>query len=409
MIKKNNPAIDVHALMKEVEALADGKKKLPDNFSSGKQSGAVSGLSGSNAFKMRQLDTMIEILEERCMPRSRFPASLNRFPFNKSKKLQSLFLRFYEMLFREERETNTLLLESVRALQECIRTIQDETTEQAQRVAEQQKRNEEECINLRREIMLQRRLIRQSENVPERIQQSDEATVIQKENSSPLSQTEMNAFYLTLEDTFRGTPEEIAERAKEHLPFLDACGAGKEATPVLDLGCGRGEWLQLLKKEGKTAFGVELNPFMAEEAEKRGVQVHRQDAIAYLETLEENSLGAITAFHLIEHLPFEKWFQLFDESLRVLQKGGLFLLETPNPETLTVGASSFYLDPTHQRPVPPSLLHLFAENRGFSSVSVLPLHPVPSQHALQEETAITERLNGILFGEQDYALLAYKS
>lgn len=119
--------------------------------------------------------------------------------------------------------------------------------------------------------------------------------------------------YVTFEDKFRGTREEIKERLTVYLPMLEQAGGVTEQRPLLDIGSGRGEWLELLKDNGLTARGVDLNETLARQCHDRGLEVEINDALQYLRSLPEASLGAITGFHVIEHLPMEVLLELYDE------------------------------------------------------------------------------------------------
>ena len=178
---------------------------------------------------------------------------------------------------------------------------------------------------------------------------------------------------------------------------------------VLDVGCGRGEWLELLKENGIKAKGVDLNSLMIEESSSLGLDTKVQDAIAYLKALEDETLSAISGFHIVEHLPFDILVQLFDESLRVLKKGGMIIFETPNPENIFVGACSFYTDPTHINPIPPSTLQFLAQNRGFKDVDIHRLHPV--KQPIYPDIEKADDINTLIFAstkEQDYSIIGYK-
>jgi SAM-dependent methyltransferase len=217
------------------------------------------------------------------------------------------------------------------------------------------------------------------------------------------------AFYAAFENRFRGTPEDIRQRVAVYLPTVREARAGTAKASVLDIGCGRGEWLELLKENGLAARGVDLNRVTVEECRERGLAVVEGDAIDYLRGLKAGSLGAVTAMHVIEHMPFRRLIVLFDEVLRTLRPGGVAVFETPNPENLTVGACGFYYDPTHERPLPPEPTRFVAESRGFVDVSILRLHPVPEGLQLAEgEPAVRELINRVLYGAQDYALIARK-
>lgn len=220
----------------------------------------------------------------------------------------------------------------------------------------------------------------------------------------------LDDFYASFEDRFRGTEEEIRQRVEVYLPIVRGVGGGGPGALVLDVGCGRGEWLELLRDSGLTARGVDLNQSMIERCRRRGLDVIEGDAIEYLRTLEGASLGAVTGMHVIEHMPFPRLIELLDETLRVLRPGGVAIFETPNPENLRVGACNFHFDPTHIRPLPPESTKFVVEARGFARVEILRLHPDLSQPQLREgENALHEVVDQALFGPQDYAIVAYKA
>jgi len=177
----------------------------------------------------------------------------------------------------------------------------------------------------------------------------------------------LNAQYVSFEDAFRGEREDIKTRAAHYLETLAAAGIEKGSGVVLDLGCGRGEWLEVLTEAGYHCRGVDLNNVMLGDSLARGFDVVEADVVDYLRSLEDNSLAAITSMHLVEHLPHNILIRLLDEAIRVLRPGGVLILETPNPENVTVGACFFYLDPTHRNPIPPALLQWIVQERGFMS------------------------------------------
>jgi O-antigen chain-terminating methyltransferase len=135
---------------------------------------------------------------------------------------------------------------------------------------------------------------------------------------------------------------------------------------------------------------------------ERGLNVVSVDALAHLVSLPSGSLLAVTGFHIAEHLPFDTLQSLFAQAIRVLVPGGLLILETPNPENLLVGSANFYIDPTHQRPLPSQLLSFLAEYRGFSPVRLL---------RLQEEERLAKGATPSLYDvlanvSPDYAIVA---
>lgn len=219
----------------------------------------------------------------------------------------------------------------------------------------------------------------------------------------------MDAFYVAFEDRFRGAPADIKSRMQVYLPWMQSAAAGAADRPILDLGCGRGEWLALLREEGLAARGVDANGVMAQACKEADLDVQQADALDALESWPERSLGAVTGFHIVEHLPFPTLVRLVDATYRALSGGGVVAFETPNPENLVVGSCSFWLDPTHERPLPPPVLKFVLERAGFIDVEIWPLHPAAEDARIKTgELEIRDRLNALLCGPRDYAAVARK-
>ena len=217
----------------------------------------------------------------------------------------------------------------------------------------------------------------------------------------------VDGLYVDFEDRFRGTRADIKQRQRFYLPILAEVQAGSPGRPIVDVGCGRGEFLELLRDEGLIARGADLNGAMAASCRERGLDCTGEDALAYLGRQAAGSLGAVTGFHIIEHLPFKTMVRLFDAAFLALAPGGLIAFETPNPANLLVASRWFYLDPTHHNPIPGEMVAMVAEARGFIRVSVVNLHPAERRFA-GEDTVLCEQLDQIFHGPQDYALLARK-
>jgi len=213
-----------------------------------------------------------------------------------------------------------------------------------------------------------------------------------------------DALYVALEDRFRGSREEIKDRFKIYLPYVETVRDG----PVIDLGSGRGEWLELLREAGIAARGVEQNRISIERCRERGLEIVEDDAIAHLRALPDRSVAAVTGFHIIEHVPIDALITLLDEVKRVLRPGGLAIFETPNPENVLVGSNFFYLDPTHHHPLPSELMQFLFESRGFDRVEVVNLHQWDAGR-VAGEGELAERFNGLFYGPMDYAILGWKS
>jgi len=218
----------------------------------------------------------------------------------------------------------------------------------------------------------------------------------------------LDAFYASLEDEFRGTREEIKERLKVYLLYLQELDLNPGDCPMLDLGCGRGEWLELAREQGYQARGVDANRVMLSLCRERGLDVVEGDALEYLKGCRAESIGVLTGFHLIEHLPFRTMTTLFAEALRVLKPGGMAIFETPDPRNVLVGSCNFYIDPTHRNPVHPVTAAYLADTMGFVRNKIVALHPRPGVLEA-EEMEIVKHFNEHFYGPQDYAVICYKS
>jgi SAM-dependent methyltransferase len=236
-------------------------------------------------------------------------------------------------------------------------------------------------------------------------------TSISPEVNQSLQQSSViidDALYVSLEDRFRGDAQIVMQRQKDYLPYVEP--AVSVAHPLLDLGCGRGEWLLLLKDKEIPSWGIDSNDVAIAECESLGLQVVKSDLLTTLHATSSQSIGAVTMFQVLEHLPFDLVVEVLRESLRVLIPGGVFIGEIPNCETLRVGASTFWIDPTHQRPLYPAVLEFIASEVGFRTVEgrySSPLAPTPSLENLPEQVAIVIRdLHYKVNGPGDFAVIA---
>lgn len=221
----------------------------------------------------------------------------------------------------------------------------------------------------------------------------------------PPSADRLDAFYLSFEDAFRGPRQEIKRRLEYYLPFLPKNDAGKHE--ILDLGCGRGEWLELLKDREIAARGVDLNGTMCAQCNERGLRAVHADAVEYLRTLDDRTLRAVTGFHIIEHLPLETLLDLFAETHRVLAPGGLVIFESPNCKNYAVGACTFNIDPTHRNPVYPETAEFMLTQQGFVQTKLHYLSPVGNPIELGK-SPVQQFVATHFFGPQDFSVTALK-
>jgi len=225
--------------------------------------------------------------------------------------------------------------------------------------------------------------------------------------------------YVGFERRFRGDPEEIlatlVDRYGEQL---------RDHQPVVDIGCGRGELLSRLAEQGVSVIGIEPDPGMAVEARERGIEVHEELAGDWLRSVPDHSLGSIITTHVLEHLQLDDLIEVLELAVTKLRPGGVFISETPNPASLIVLGNSYLLDPTHVRPLHPSLLSFLCETAGFRAVRLEFFSPATGYHlpridlsdqadvpgwATELSSAVDQgfaRLNDVLFGPQDYAVIA---
>lgn len=211
-------------------------------------------------------------------------------------------------------------------------------------------------------------------------------------------------FYRAFEERYRGPRELIKERLRAYQPFIGPLAMLYPCAPVLDLGCGRGEWLELMTEVGFAAVGVDLDEGMLAACRERGLHVEIADALSTLRARADASVAMVSAFHLVEHLPYEQVQELVSEALRILLPGGLLILETPNPENLIIGTTNFYLDPSHLRPVPPMLLAFTVEYQGFKRHTTVRLQesaPLGDTH----DVGVIQLLEGV---SPDYSVVAQK-
>jgi len=213
-----------------------------------------------------------------------------------------------------------------------------------------------------------------------------------------------DSFYFRFEEKFRGARELILQRLSAYAPFLDAMAETHGSANCIDLGCGRGEWLEILGEYGFIASGVDTDRSMIEVCESHNLQAVHTDAKSALSDIESNSQAIVSGFHIAEHLDFESLRELFLEAHRVLMPGGIVIFETPNPENLQVSSLTFYLDPTHKKPIPPQLLDFLISESGFERTVISRLNHDPDLIG-SDETSIQDVLTG---ASPDYAVIGQK-
>ncbi|MBD2577183.1 class I SAM-dependent methyltransferase [Oscillatoria sp. FACHB-1406] len=424
MIDNNNSEINVDELMEQVrEEVARRKSKqiTSNDTSIGDNSLLARSLS------MSRFESLLEDARINSQNLEKLPNKFNRFPFNQE-KIRKTLLKLYNFTFKKQQVVNQDLIEAIGEL-ERIASEKNRALEQKHEQRHQALEQRHQALEQRHQALEQRhQALEQKLNhqikalqlelshsqrayadllKSLRSQTGGEATTSSVSSSSAGEDHLLDAFYVAFEERFRGSYNAIAERLAVYLPYIERANPA-QANEILDLGCGRGEWLELLQNKGYKAKGIDLNQVMLEECRSRNLEVYEADAIAHLRNLPDNSLSAVTGFHIIEHLPFPALLRLLQETLRVLQPGGVAIFETPNPQNVLVSSRTFYLDPTHRNPLPGELVQFVLDNAGFDAVEILPLHPYNAALKIEGAEELTQRFNEYFYGPQDYAVIGYK-
>ena len=436
MLETSNFEIDVDELMQKVKEEVANRQSY-----SLAEAVKFSSVSATTTVSNSYIDARLKDAEIFSQVPTKFPDKFNRFPFNLSKGIQNFFLKLYGFLFKKQQVVNFSLIHALREawalnqqLFEQVTVLQGQLQEISDRLAaidedlkSLESTNERLSINLtvtderlrstderyirndnylKNDLAQQKRLIalfleEARQRLPEPFSKEQLQTFVNEE------QHLLDAFYVAFEDRFRGSREEIISRLKVYLPQIAEAKVGKEDSPILDIGCGRGEWLKLLQESGYIARGIDINRTMLEQCRARGLEAIEGDAVAYLESLADASLGAVTGFHIIEHLPFSLLIKLLNEIVRVLQPGGLVIFETPNPQNVLVGSNNFYIDPSHLNPLPSPLSQFLLEHAGLNSVEVINLNPYEDSYKVSG-SELAELFNKYFYGPQDYAVVGHK-
>ncbi|MEQ9370497.1 MAG: class I SAM-dependent methyltransferase [Coleofasciculus chthonoplastes F3-SA18-01] len=421
MVEFNNSEITVDKLIQKIrEESARRKPILTGSLDE------LNVVSVNQTLAVNQIESLLHNADLKSQVRTEFPKKLNRFPFFLSQPLQKLALKLYSFLFKEQRAINFSLIEASREsltlnrkLIHQVMTLQGQLKEMSAHLTETEKHLNEhlQALNeryikndscIKNDLTQQKRLINLFlEEAQQRFPEPFSAEQRQRfVNEYP---HQFDAFYVAFEEQFRGSREEVRDKLNVYLPLIENAKIGTPESPILDVGCGRGEWLELLRESGYSAQGIDINRVMLEQCHTRELEVSQGDAIAYLQHLPDSSLGAVTGFHIIEHLPFTVLMKLFDETMRVLQPSGLIIFETPNPRNLLVGSGDFYRDPTHVNPIHPDTIAYIAILKGFINAESYFFAEQDNRSQLLASSNVKfDNLESYLSISRDFALIGYK-
>jgi 2-polyprenyl-3-methyl-5-hydroxy-6-metoxy-1,4-benzoquinol methylase len=206
--------------------------------------------------------------------------------------------------------------------------------------------------------------------------------------------------WLRFAERFRGSEESIRERQRIYASRF------REHSPVLDLGCGRGEMLEVFREAGIRANGIDLNDDSIALCRTKGLDVEKADLFAYINSVPDSSLRGVVCCQVAEHLPPERLPEIMRALHGKMRVGGLVAMETPNPECLAIFATHFYLDPTHRHPIPPALMSFYLEEAGFGRVEIERLFPAVD--TMPSLSGLPEGFRKDFFGGLDYVAFAVK-
>lgn len=211
-------------------------------------------------------------------------------------------------------------------------------------------------------------------------------------------------YYAYFEERNYATEEQVEDNRRLYTAYVKPYLSFVAEPLAVDIGCGRGEWLHMLRELGFRTKGVDIDEGMLKSAVEKDLDVELVDGLSFLRSLEDQSVSVLTAFHVLEHLQFDRILEFFLESRRVLVPGGLLIAETPNPENLHVATTNFYLDHTHVRPIPILQMASLARYAGYDKYSIVRLQEQKHLYD-KEEISFKDLFYGV---SKDYALIAQK-
>ena len=226
------------------------------------------------------------------------------------------------------------------------------------------------------------------------------ATTTSAAPAAPAHSVSSGLDYSRFAERFRGTDEEIRRNMEFYRPIF----AGKEN--VLDIGCGRGEFLDVMREAGVPARGIDLSEECIQQCRDQGLEAEVADLFPFLAAQPDEEFDGILSSQVVEHLPPDRLPEMIRLCATKLRRGGVLALETPNPECLAIFATYFYLDPTHTRPMPHQYLQFCMEEAGLTGIEVHRLNPAVD--TMPELASLPTDFRERFFGGLDYAIIGRK-
>ncbi|MEG6522880.1 class I SAM-dependent methyltransferase [Desulfotomaculum sp. 1211_IL3151] len=333
------------------------------------------------------------------------------------KKVIRKFLRWYiNPPFDQQREFNSNITNTLNTVGDLIRIHSQKQREQQSDISKMV--DKEDLADIIKQISdLEEKMTGQVTYIANRLRQLDtnktKSDIVPQKVIVSDKDKALDFDYFMFEHRFRGSRESVKEKQKDYLELF------KGKNNVVDIGCGRGEFVELLIENGVGVTGIDINREMVNYCQGLGLPVIESDLFVYLETQADDSLDGIFAAQVIEHLTPAQIIDLIRLSYRKLKPTGVLLAETVNLHALIIFANQFYMDPSHEKPVHPTTVQFLMEGEGFKEIKFIYSNPVEDRKIphlslggesgnLEEFNRGIESLNQLLYGPQDYAIVGIK-
>ena len=309
--------------------------------------------------------------------------------------VKSFLPKFFNLFLRKQNIVNRRLISAIRFLAESVNIVYSRIDGFRELVESNQK-----AISQNQKVISQNQ--KKVHNVQNKI--NNLMFVAFTHESSQSKSSVKDHFYYAFTNRFRGSYELISKRLSIYLKILEGHFDSKamKGMLALDLGFGRGEWLDMMKEKSVRCIGVDSNKLFFNDCKSRDLEVRHIDILDALGEAADETYDLISAFHVVEHFDINIQLHFFSELFRVLKKGGMIFIETPYNANLDVGATGFYHDPTHVRPLHEDLGKFILEYLGFSHIETHHLNPDDSY---ENDNSVKERISG----PRDLAIIAQKT
>jgi 2-polyprenyl-3-methyl-5-hydroxy-6-metoxy-1,4-benzoquinol methylase len=396
MAQPKKMEIDLDELLRKVRGKLHRLKgqEIP-HFGSPPPQGGGAGRFREALTQSKNIEDGLNLIRRHSRIRTELPRSLDRFPINRIGLLRKLLLKGYELLFRDQRAVNNAIADALVEIRRMAE-LSSTTLTRVDGMEAILKALETRTNDLRTAALAESAKARGQGQQPVR-------------NLAGNDPHGLDSLLAALAQEHQGGRDHFTEQRLEYLAIIRQVGAGTTKHPVLDVGCGRGDWLEVLKREDLQGRGVDFNRVFVEECATRGLEAENEDAVTYLQGLPGDSLGAVTGFHMIEYLPFERLVLLLDSCVRALRSGGVAIFETHDPKNLLSAWDVSCRDPMRHNLLAAPVLKGLAKMRGLSDVEIRHFHPADRIFDSPDgESHLADQLNARFGGPKAYAIIGYK-